>query len=119
MAKVKFSVASRRRRKKVLKAVAGQRGGRRRLYRTAIEAQMRALRHAYIGRRLRKRQMRRLWILRINAAARLCGLTYGQLMAGLRKADVAVDRKMLAELAVNDSPAFAKLAEAAKGLVAA
>ena len=119
MARVKASVASRRRRKKVLKAASGRKGAKHRLYKVAHEAQMHALDYAYRGRRLRKRQMRRLWVMRINAAARRCGLTYGRFMAGLRKAGVAVDRKMLAELAVNDFDAFGKLVEVAKGGAAA
>ncbi|MCY3937427.1 MAG: 50S ribosomal protein L20 [Chloroflexi bacterium] len=118
MARVKSSVASRRRRKKVLKAAAGRKGAKSRLYKAAHEAQLHALDYAYRGRRLRKRQMRRLWIMRINAAARQRGLTYGQLMSGLRKANVEVDRKMLAELAVNNAEAFGKLADVARAAAA-
>jgi len=80
---------------------------------------MKSLWYAYRDRRNRKRDFRRLWITRINAAARLCGITYSQMIAGLRKADVEVDRKMLAELAVNDSAAFARLADVAREAVAA
>ena len=118
MARVKSSVASRRRRKKVLRAASGRKGAKSRLYKVAHEAQLHALDYAYRGRRIRKRQMRRLWIMRINAAARLRGLTYGQLVSGLRQANVEVDRKMLAELAVNDVAAFGKLTDAAKAAVA-
>ena len=95
-----------------------RKGAKSRLYKVAHEAQLHALDYAYRGRRLRKRQMRRLWIIRINAAARQRGLTYGQFMAGLRKANVEVDRKMLAELAVNDIGAFGKLADTAKAVAA-
>ena len=118
MSRVKSSVASRRRRKKVLRAASGRKGAKSRLYKAAHEAQLHALDYAYRGRRLRKRQMRRLWIMRINAAARQRGLTYGQLMSGLRKANVEVDRKMLAELAVNDIGAFGKLTDTAKAAAA-
>ncbi len=117
MGRVKSSVASRRRHKKVLRAASGRKGAKHRLYKVAHEAQLHALDYAYRGRRLRKRQMRRLWIMRINAAARQCGLTYGQLIAGLRIAKVEVDRKILAELAVNDFSTFGKLAQTAKGAV--
>lgn len=97
-----------------MKAGAGRKGAKHRLFQVAHEAQVHALDYAYRGRRLRRRQMRRLWIMRINAASRLCGLSYGRLMAGLRQANVAVDRKILAELAVNDLAAFGKLADRAK-----
>lgn len=108
------SVASRRRRKKVLKAAKGYRGGRSKLYRTAQESVNRALAYAYRDRRRKKRDFRRLWIARINAAARLNGLSYSKLISGLRKAGVMVDRKILAELAVSDQAAFSSLAEKAK-----
>jgi large subunit ribosomal protein L20 len=83
--------------------------------RTALEQRMRSLQHSYIGRKLKKRDFRRLWIQRINAAARQRGLTYSELMGGLIKAEVEIDRKMLAEIAVSDSPAFDRLVEVARG----
>ena len=107
-------VPGRARRKKVLKAAKGFRGGRRRLYRTAKETVLRGLQYAYRDRRTKKREFRRLWIVRINAAARLHGLSYSTFMSGLKRANVAIDRKILAELAVNDSEGFARLAEVAK-----
>ncbi len=119
MARAKNSVATRRRRKDVLKASRGRHSGRHRLYKTAHEAEMHALDYAYIGRRLRKRQFRRLWIIRINAAARLHGLPYGQLINGIRRAGIEIDRKQLAELAVNDDAAFAKIVETARAAIAA
>ena len=118
MARVKSSVASRRRRKKLLRSASGRKGAKGRLYKVAHEAELHALDYAYRGRRIRKRQMRRLWIMRINAAARERGVTYGQLISGLSKANVTVDRKMLAELAVNDSGAFSTLIDTAKAAVA-
>jgi len=114
MPRVKSTVASRQRRKKVLKAAKGYRGGRSKLYRTAQESVDRARAYAYHGRKLRKRDMRRLWITRINAAARLNGLSYSTFMKGLSQAGIDLDRKILAELAVHDASAFARIAEAAK-----
>jgi large subunit ribosomal protein L20 len=108
------SVASRRRRKKVLKQARGYFGARSRLFRTAREAVNRAQAYAYRDRRRRKRDFRRLWISRINAAARLNGVSYSQLIHGLAKADIAVNRKMLADLAVRDSGAFTAVVEQAK-----
>ncbi|MCY3764172.1 MAG: 50S ribosomal protein L20 [Gemmatimonadetes bacterium] len=108
------SVASRRRRKKVLKAARGYRGGRSKLYRTADDAVNRALSYAYRDRRQKKRNFRSLWIVRINAAARLNGLSYSSLINGLKKADVSVDRKVLANLAVTDPTAFSALAQQAR-----
>ena len=114
MARTTNSVASRRRRKKVLKAARGYRGGRSKLYRTADDAVHRALSYAYRDRRQKKRNFRSLWIVRINAAARLNGLSYSSLINGLKKADIAVDRKVLANLAITDAPAFTALAEQAR-----
>lgn len=114
MARVKSSVTARRRRNKLLKAASGKKGAKHRLLKSAKVAQLHALDYAYRGRRLRRRQIRRLWIMRINAASRVCGLTYGQLVAGLRRASVLVDRKILADLAINDPTTFGKLAETAK-----
>ncbi len=108
------SVASRRRRKKVLKAARGYRGGRSKLYRTADDAVNRALSYAYRDRRQKKRNFRALWIVRINAAARLNGLSYSSLINGLKKADISVDRKVLANLAVTDAAAFTALTDQAR-----
>jgi large subunit ribosomal protein L20 len=114
MPRVKGGPKTRQRRKKVLKMAKGYRGGRSRLYRTAVDAVHRALAYAYRDRRARKRDFRRLWITRINAAARLHGLSYSRLMEALRKAHIELDRKILADLAVNDPGAFSKIAEMAK-----
>jgi large subunit ribosomal protein L20 len=114
MPRAKNSVASRRRRKKVLKQARGYFGARGRLFRTAREAVNRAQAYAYRDRRNRKRDFRRLWIARINAAARLHGLSYSQLMNGLSRADIAVNRKILADLAVRDPGAFASIVEEAR-----
>ena len=115
MPRVKGGPRARRRHKKVLKLTKGQRGTKHALYRRANEAMLKSLWYAYRDRRNRKRDFRRLWITRINAAARLNGLSYSRFMHGLGKAGVEIDRKILAELAVNDADAFAKLAEVAKG----
>lgn len=114
MPRATYRVPSRRRRKKVLKATRGYRGARSKLYRTAVESLNRALSYAYRDRRRRKRDFRRLWILRINAAARLSGLSYSRFLLGLKRSGVGINRKILADLAVNDAPAFGKLAELAK-----
>ena len=111
--------ASRRRRKKVLKAAKGFYSGRRKLIRTAENAVWKALTHTYRDRRRRKRDFRALWITRIGAAARQNELNYSQLMNGLNKAGVEIDRKTLADLAVNDSAGFAKVAEKARQALAA
>ncbi len=114
MPRVKSSVASHRRKKKILKAAKGFRGGRSKLYRTAKEAVEKAWANQYKGRKLRKRDFRKLWIQRINAAARMCGLNYSTFIYGLKKANVEINRKILAELAVNDFCAFEKLVETAQ-----
>ncbi len=114
MARVKRAVQSRKRRRTVLDRARGFRGARSRRYRTANEAVMHAQRYAFRDRRQRKRDFRRLWITRINAAARAEGLSYSRLMAGLKAADVALDRKQLADLAVRDPQTFAKLVVIAK-----
>jgi large subunit ribosomal protein L20 len=114
MPRAKGGSKTRQRRKKVLKQAKGYVGGRHRLYRTAAETVLRAGAFAYRDRRQKKRAARGLWIIRINAACRGLGLSYSQFMAGLRKAGVLLDRKILAELAVTDPAAFAKLAETAK-----
>ena len=115
MPRVKGGPRARRRHKKVLKLTKGQRGTKHALYRRANEAMLKSLWYAYRDRRNRKRDFRRLWITRINAAARLNGLSYSRFMHGLGKAGVEIDRKILAELAVNDADAFAELTEVAKG----
>ena len=114
MPRTKHSVASKKRKKKVLKQVKGFWGGRSRLFRTAREALNQSQLYAYRDRRNRKRDFRRLWIARINAAARLNGLSYSQLIHGLTLADIEVNRKILADLAVRDPAAFTALAEQAK-----
>lgn len=112
--RVKGGVVTRRRHKRVLKLTKGQFGARHALFKRAHEAMMKSLMYAYIDRRTRKRDFRRLWIVRINAAARLHGLTYREFISGLRKAGVEVNRKILAEMAVKDQKAFANLVEMAK-----
>mgnify|MGYP001772758614 CR=1 FL=1 len=112
--RVKGGVVTRRRHKRVLKLTEGQFGARHALFKRAHEAMMKSLMYAYIDRRTRKRDFRRLWIVRINAAARAHGLTYGKFICGLRRAGVEVNRKMLAEMAVKDQAAFARLVEVAK-----
>lgn len=114
MARVKGGVVTRRRHKKIIRLNEGQFGSRHRLWRRANEAMMKSLWYAYRDRRTRKRDLRRLWISRINAAARLNGLSYSRLMDGLKKAGVALDRKMLADLAVRDAPTFSRVAAVAK-----
>jgi large subunit ribosomal protein L20 len=114
MPRTKTVVPGRRRRKKVLKAVKGNFQGRRKLYQTAKETLLRSMQFAYEHRRNKKREFRALWITRINAAARLHGMSYSALIAGLKNAEISINRKVLADLAVNDLPAFAQLAEAAR-----
>jgi large subunit ribosomal protein L20 len=114
MPRTKNTVAGRERRKKVLKQAKGNVGGRRTLYRTARETVERAGVYAYRDRKQKKRHFRSLWIARINAAARVHGLSYSRFINGLKKAAVDVDRKMLAEMAVNDAAGFSKLADVAK-----
>lgn len=113
MARVKTSVAAKRAHKKVLEQAKGYKGARSRRFRTANEQVMHAGQDAYRDRRARKGEFRKLWITRINAAARENGTTYSQLIAGLKAAEIEVDRKMLADLAVNDPAAFSALVEAA------
>lgn len=114
MPRAKGGSKTRQRRKKVLKKAKGYFGGRRKLYRPAAETVLRAGAFAYRDRRQKKRRARALWIVRINAACRRAGLSYSVFMAGLKKAGVLLDRKVLAELAVSDPAGFAKLAETAK-----
>jgi large subunit ribosomal protein L20 len=118
MPRTKTVVPGRARRKKVLKAAKGNYSGRRKLYKSALQTVQRAGQFAYEHRRTRKRDFRSLWITRINAAARLNGLSYSTLISGLKRANVEVNRKLLADLAVRDAAAFAKLAEVAKSAVA-
>ena len=114
MARVKRSVAARKKRRKVLKAAKGYVGIKHSTYRAAKEQVEHSLRYAYRDRKARKRDMRRLWIIRINAAARGHGLSYNQFIAGCRQAGIELDRKVLAEIAVVDPEAFGKIAEQAK-----
>ena len=114
MPRVSNNPASRRRRKKYLKLASGYRGSKHRLYKTARQAVERAGVNAYIGRRERKRDFRRLWIARINAASRACGLNYSRFIRGLKLANIDLNRKMLAEMAVSDEAGFSQLAEVAK-----
>ena len=118
MARVKGGMSARRKHNKVLKLAKGYRGARSKPYRVAKQSVMRALTSSYAGRKERKRQMRQLWIARINAAARLNGLSYSKFMFGLKQAGVDMNRKMLAEMAVNDAAGFATLAELAKSKIA-
>lgn len=118
MARVKKGVNAHKRHKKVLKQAKGFYGLKSKVYRAAKPAVMRSLRSAYVGRKLKKREYRRLWIARINAAARINGLSYSKFMYGLKLANVDLNRKVLSEMAVNDSEGFAKLAELAKSKVA-
>lgn len=118
MARVKRGVTARRRHKSVLARAKGYYNARRKVFRVAKQAVTKAGQYAYIGRKQRKRQFRSLWIVRINAAARIHGLSYSRLMNGLKKASISLDRKVLADLAVHDLPAFGALAEKAKGALA-
>ncbi|MEK7326804.1 MAG: 50S ribosomal protein L20, partial [Chloroflexota bacterium] len=113
--RVKGGIVTRQRRKKLIKSNEGYYGSRHRLWKKAHEAWMHAGQYAFRDRRNRKRDLRRLWITRINAGARLNGLSYSRLIAGLKKANIGLDRKMLADLVVRDSNAFAKVVQAAKG----
>ena len=118
MARVKGGVVSRKRRKHVLKLAKGYYGAKHTLFRTAKEQVMNSYNYAFRDRRQKKRDFRKLWIARINAAARINGLSYSKLMHGLKLAEIEVNRKMLADLAVNDAAAFAALADASKKALA-
>jgi len=118
MARIKGGMNAKRKHNKVLKLAKGYRGARSKQYRVAKQSVMRALTSSYAGRKERKRQMRQLWIARINAAARINGLSYSKFMYGLKLAGVDMNRKMLAEMAVNDAEGFATLAEVAKSKLA-
>lgn len=117
MPRVKRGTMTHKRHKKVLDRAKGYWGGRSRLFKTAKEAVMHAMQYAYRDRRNRKREFRRLWIARINAACRAQGMTYGRFIEGLTKAGVKLDRKMLSEIAINDTQAFSQLVEQAKAKV--
>ena len=118
MARIKGGMNAKKKHNRVLKLAKGYRGARSKQYRVAKQSVMRALTSSYAGRKQRKRQMRQLWIARINAAARMNGISYSQMMHGLKVAGVDINRKMLAEMAVNDAAGFAALAEIAKKAVA-
>ena len=119
MARVKRGVVARRRHKKIMKQAKGYYGARSRVYRVAVQAVTKAGQYAYRDRRQRKRQFRRLWIVRINAAARQAGLSYSRFINGLKKANIDIDRKVLADLAVRDQVVFGALAEKAKASLTA
>ena len=114
MARVKSAMTTRARHKKVLKQAKGYYGAKHYRFRNANQAVLKSLSYAYVGRKDKKSDFRKLWITRINAAARMNGTTYSKMIAGLKKANVTVNRKMLADIAVNDSKAFTELAEIAK-----
>ena len=114
MARVKRGVTAHQRHKRLLDAAEGRRGTRSRLIKPAREALLHAMAYAYVGRKQRKRQMRALWIVRLNAAARQNGLTYGRLVNGLKTAGVTLDRKVLADIAVRDAATFTRIAEVAR-----
>ncbi len=114
MARIKRAVNGHKKRRKVFKLAKGFWGAKSKQYRAANEQVMRSLRYAYVGRKLRKRDFRRLWITRINAAARISGMSYSTFINGLKKAGVNVNRKMLADMAINDANGFAQLVDVAK-----
>lgn len=118
MARIKGGMNARRKHNKVLKLAKGYRGARSKQYRVAKQSVMRALASSYAGRKERKRQFRQLWIARINAAARINGLSYSKFMYGLKQAGVVMNRKVLSDMAINDAEGFAKLAELAKSKLA-
>ena len=118
MARVKGGLGAKKRHNRTLKLAKGYRGARSKQYRVAKQSVMRALTSSYAGRKERKRQFRQLWIARINAAARMTGISYSQMMHGLKVSGIDINRKMLAEMAVNDAAGFAALAEVAKKAVA-
>lgn len=114
MARIKGAVNAHKKRRKIMKLAKGYYGSKSKQYRAAQEQVMRSLRYAYIGRKLRKRDFRSLWIARINAATRINGMSYSKFICGLKEAGIDLNRKVLADLAVNDAAAFAKLVEVAK-----
>ena len=115
MARVKRGINAKRRHKKVLKQAKGYFGAKSKLYRVANQAVMRSMSYAFAGRKQRKRDFRKLWITRINAAARLNGMSYSRFISGLKKANVDISREVLSELAIHDPEAFAQLVQVAKG----
>ena len=117
MARVKKGVNAHKRHKKILKQAKGFYGAKSKIFRAANPAVMRSLRSAYIGRKMKKRDYRKLWIARINAAARINGISYSRLMDGLKKSGIEINRKMLSEMAIYDAAGFAQLCETAKGAV--
>ena len=117
MARVKKGVNAHKRHKKILKQAKGFYGAKSKIFRAANPAVMRSLRSAYIGRKLKKRDYRKLWIARINAAARTNGISYSRLMDGLKKSGIEINRKMLSEMAIYDAAGFAQLCETSKGAV--
>lgn len=119
MARVKRAVSSHKKRRRVLKLAKGYYGTKSRQYRAAKQAVMKSMQYAYIGRKLKKRDMRKLWIIRINAEARQNDISYSMFMNGLRKSNITLNRKVLADMAVNDKNAFKKLADTAKKAVKA
>ena len=118
MARIKGGLNAKKRHNRVLKLAKGYRGARSKQYRIAKQSVMKALKSSYAGRKERKRQFRQLWIARINAAARMNGLSYSKFMYGLKQAGVTLNRKVLSEMAINDAEGFAKLAELAKSKLA-
>ena len=114
MARVKGALSTRKRHKKILKLAKGSFGGKSKLYRSANEAVMKSLVYAYVGRKHKKRDFRKLWITRISAAAKMNGMNYSTFMHGLKKAGITMNRKVLSEMAINDAAAFTALAETAK-----
>lgn len=114
MARVKKALNARKKHKKVLKLAKGYYGAKSKLFRPANQAVMKSLSYAYVGRKLRKRDFRRLWIARINAAARINGMSYSRFINGLKKANIEINRKMLSEMGIHDPQGFAKLVEIAK-----
>ncbi|MDR2168326.1 MAG: 50S ribosomal protein L20 [Clostridiales bacterium] len=117
MPRVKGGLNAKKRQKKVLKLAKGYYGARSKQYKAAKQAVIRAMAHAYVGRKQVKRDFRRLWITRINAAARINGMSYSRFMNGLKVSGIDINRKMLAEMAIHDAPAFSKLVETAKAAV--
>lgn len=115
MARVKRGVNAKKRHNNILKQAKGYFGAKSKLFRTANQAVMKSLNYSFIGRKQRKRDFRKLWITRINAAARINGMSYSKFISGLKKANVNINRKMLSEMAINDPAGFAKLVEIAKG----
>lgn len=117
MARVKGAMMTRKRRKKILKLAKGYWGAKSKHFKMANQAVMKSLKYAYVGRRLKKRDFRQLWITRISAAAKINGINYSRLMYGLKKADISLNRKILADMAVNDKEAFTAIVERAKAAI--